>query len=139
MAKRHKPPAAPDQPAPSEIKVIPSGAMSVRRVPLPLARHFHQICTASLAETLAEAGLKSGQFAVLVYLSRVTGEPGIDQNTLAARMGYDRARVSQLADELETMGLLDRRVNGADRRARVLRLTRRGEELRARLRPAVLA
>src|SRR5262245_58319387 len=138
MAKRRKQ-AALDQPTPAEIKVIPSGSMSVRRVPLALARHFHQICIASIADAMVEAGLKSGQFAVLVYLSRVTGEPGIDTNTLPAGMGYARARVSQLADELETLGLLDRGVNGADRRARVLQLTRRGEELRARLQPALLA
>jgi DNA-binding MarR family transcriptional regulator len=69
----------------------------------------------------------------------VTGEPDIDQNGLAARLGIDRARVSQLLDEIDAMGLVDRRVNGADRRARLLRLTPRGERLRARLQPASIA
>jgi len=138
MAKRRNL-AEPEQVTPADIKRVGSGALSVRRAPAPLARHFFQICATSTAGTLAGEGLKPGQFAFLVYLSRVTGEPGIDQNGLAARMGLDRARVSQLADELEAMGLIDRRVNGADRRARVLRLTPRGEQLRARLHPAILA
>src|SRR3954454_16102344 len=118
---------------------VESGALPLHRVPLALARHFFQICTAASIGTIAGTGLKTGQFAVLSHLSHVTGEPGIDQNGIAARMGVDRARVSQLVDELEAMGLIDRRVNGADRRARVLRLTRRGEELRAKLQPAVRA
>jgi DNA-binding MarR family transcriptional regulator len=104
-----------------------------------LARHFFQICTAASADTVAKQGLKSGQFAILALLSSKTGEPGIDQTGIAARMGVDRARVSQLMEELEAMGLIDRRVNGTDRRARVLRLTPRGEQIRARLQPAVLA
>src|SRR4051794_11324562 len=116
-----------------------SSAPPVRRVPLALARHFFQICSAASAALVATEGLKTGQFAILTHLSSVTGEPGIDQNSVAARMGVDRARVSQLAEELEALGLIDRRVNGADRRARVLRLTPRGERLRARLQPAARA
>jgi DNA-binding MarR family transcriptional regulator len=124
---------------PSDVGTVTIGRGRVTRVPLALARHFIKICTAASAETVAGEGLKSGQFAVLAHLSRKTGEPGIDQNGIAARMGVDRARVSQLVDELEAMGLIDRRVNGADRRARVLHLTPRGEELQARLLPAVRA
>jgi DNA-binding MarR family transcriptional regulator len=138
MARRRNA-ANSDHATPADINTVGGGAPLVRRVPLPLARHFFQICTAASAETVAGEGLKSGQFAILAHLSRKTGEPGIDQTGIAARMGVDRARVSQLMEELEAMGLVDRRVNGADRRARVLRLTPRGEQLRARLQPAVLA
>src|SRR5262245_28125047 len=80
-----------------------SAPLPLIRVPLALARHFIQICTAASADILAAEGMKSGQFSILAHLGR---EPGIDQNTLAARMGVDRARVSQLADELDTMGLI---------------------------------
>src|SRR4051794_3146462 len=102
---------------PDDVWMVESGALPLQRVPLALARHFFQICTAASVGTVAGKGLKTGQFAVLSHLSPVTGEPGIDQNGIAARMGVDRARVSQLVDELEAMGLIDRRVNGADRRA----------------------
>jgi DNA-binding MarR family transcriptional regulator len=104
-----------------------------------LGRRFLHICITAAAETLTEEGITPGQLGVLVNLSPVTGEPDIDQNGLAARLGIDRARVSQLLDEIDAMGLVDRRVNGADRRARLLRLTPRGERLRARLQPASIA
>jgi DNA-binding MarR family transcriptional regulator len=44
-----------------------------------------------------------------------------------------------MIDSLEAEGLVDKRVHPSDRRARVLRLTRRGAELRRRLRPSLLA
>jgi DNA-binding MarR family transcriptional regulator len=108
----------------------------VRRTPISLARRFFQICTAAAAEAIAGDGLTPQQLGVLAYLNRQTGEPDIDQNGLAARLGIDRASTSALVDDLEAMGLVERRVNGADRRARLLRLTSRGEKVRARLHPA---
>src|SRR5262245_13462762 len=118
----------------ARVSADPGDALPLPRIPLALARHFFQICTAASAGTVAAEGLKSGQFSILAHLRR---EPGLDQNAIAVRMGVDRARVSQLVDELEVMGLIDRRVNGTDRRARVLRLTPRGEELQTRLQPVV--
>ena len=120
---------------PEKGKVAARGPAPVYRAPIPLARRLLQLCTSATAEAVAAEGLKPGEFAVLVYLSKVTGEPGIDQNGLATRLGVERARVSQLVDALEKRGLVDRRVNGADRRARHLRLTPRGEQVRARLHP----
>jgi len=110
----------------------------VHRVPIALARRFFQICTTIMADgALANEDLTPLQFAVLAYLNSVTGEPDIDQNGLAARMGIDRSHVSILVEQLVVMGLVDRRVNEADRRAHTLRLTRRGEKLHHHLRPAV--
>ena len=42
-------------------------------------------------------------------------------------------------DRLESRGLLERRVNGEDRRARLVRLTSRGEKLHGRLYPKAFA
>lgn len=134
MARRRQR-AGGEEPAVSKAKVE-EDAPPLMRVPLALARHFMQICTAAADETVAREGMKTGQFSVLAHLGR---EPDLDQNSIAARMGVERARVSQLADELEAMGLIDRRVNGSDRRARILRLTPRGEEVRARLQPLARA
>src|SRR5215468_2225311 len=127
----------PHRPAPTDAGM--TELAPVRRTPMSLARRFVQICTTATAETLAGENLTPTQFAILVYLSRETGEPDIDQISLAERLGIDRARASQLADELEAMKLLERRVNRADRRARLLRLTPRGETLRARLHPTQIA
>ena len=44
-----------------------------------------------------------------------------------------------IIDDLEAKGLVQRRVNGADRRARELRATARATGLRRRMRPKVLA
>jgi len=112
-----------------------SGGIPVRRVPISLARRFFQICTGAVAEGCSAEGLTPLQGGVLAYLNRSDGEPDIDQNGLAARLGIDRASTSQLLDELESMGLVERRVSDADRRVRLLRLTPAGEKVRSRIRP----
>ena len=76
---------------------------------------------------------------VLAYLNRQNGQPDIDQNGLADRLGIDRYSASLLIDRLEEQGIVERRVNYADRRARQLRLTRRGEKLYTKLRAPVVA
>jgi MarR family transcriptional regulator, temperature-dependent positive regulator of motility len=107
------------------------------RVPFPLARRFHQICATVLAETLADEELP----APLRYaaLACVDDFPGIDQRRLALLAGIDRTNVGQIVDELEAKGLVERRINGADRRARQLYPTPRGRDLRRRMRPKMLA
>jgi DNA-binding MarR family transcriptional regulator len=112
-----------------------SGGVPVLRSPAALARRFFQICTTATVETLAGESLTPLQFGVLAYLNCETGEPEMDQNGLAARLGIDRASTSQLVDELEERGLVKRRVNDADRRARLLCLTPQGVKLHARLQP----
>ena len=107
----------------------------VRRVPLALARRFLQICNAVAAQSIAEVQLVPLEFAAMAYLNCDVGEPGIDQATLAARMGIDRNSASQLVAGLEGKGLLETRIKAQDRRSRALWLTRRGEKLYLRLQP----
>jgi DNA-binding MarR family transcriptional regulator len=114
-----------------DLVVLRSG-VPIKRIATPLARRFSQICTAVLADMTAEADLSPLQYAALSYLF---DEPDIDQNGLAARLGVDRTSAGQLIDEMEAKGLVERRVNDADRRARLLRLSARGTKLRERLRP----
>jgi DNA-binding MarR family transcriptional regulator len=125
--------AGPDRP----VQVVSwSGGAPIRRVPIALARRFVQICLAVAAETLEGENLTPLQFAVLANLN---DESDVDQISLAARLGVDRNSASVLVEQLEKRGLIDRRVNGADRRARLLRLTRIGNDLHERLRPAMRA
>jgi DNA-binding MarR family transcriptional regulator len=114
-----------------DLVVLKSG-VPIKRIATPLARRFAQICTAALADMTAEAGLTPLQYAALSYLC---DEPDIDQNGLASRLGVDRTSVGQFIDQMEAKGLVERRINGADRRARMLRLSTRGTKLRERLRP----
>jgi DNA-binding MarR family transcriptional regulator len=107
------------------------------RVPFALARRFQLICNAVMAELLAEEEVS----VPLAYhaLALVEDFPGLDQRRLAALTGVDRTHIGQIVDDLETRGFVERRVSGADRRARELRATRRAVELRDRMRPRVLA
>jgi DNA-binding MarR family transcriptional regulator len=104
---------------------------------VPLVRRLLQICTAASAEFLAAQGLVLLEMGALANLSRQSGQPDIDQNGLAERLSIDRYSASLLVDRLEAKGIIERRVNGLDRRARLLRLTPRGEKLYARLRAPV--
>jgi DNA-binding MarR family transcriptional regulator len=132
MAPRRDP-AATDRP----VQVVTwSGGAPIRRVPVALARRVVQICLAVAAETLDGENLTPLQFAVLANLN---DEADVDQNSLAARLGVDRNTASVLVDQMVKKGLVDRRINGADRRARVLRLSRAGDQLHERLRPAMRA
>jgi DNA-binding MarR family transcriptional regulator len=108
----------------------------VRRVPLALARRFLQVCITALAEALEGEDLTPLQYGVMAY---VIGEPDIDQSGLAARLGIDRNNASLVVDQLEEKRLITRRINGADRRAKLLRLTARGEKLHARVYPRTFA
>jgi DNA-binding MarR family transcriptional regulator len=106
----------------------------VRRVLMALARRLFQISTTAIAEVLTPEDLTPLQYAVIAY---VEGEPDLDQSGVAARIGIDRNNASLVVDQLERKGLLERRVNGVDRRARLLRITPRGKKLYDRLRPKV--
>jgi DNA-binding MarR family transcriptional regulator len=108
----------------------------VRRVLIAMARRLFQICTTATADVLVNEDLTPMEYGVIGYLN---GEPDIDQSALAERLGIDRNHTSLLVDQLEKKRLLERRVNGADRRAKLLRLTARGTALYARLMPSVFA
>jgi DNA-binding MarR family transcriptional regulator len=107
------------------------------RVPMPLSRCFQQICATVIAATLAEEKIS----LPMRYpaLACIQDFPGIDQARLAALLSMDRVSVGSLVDELERLGLVERRIHGKDRRARELYLTRQGAQLRRRLRPKLLA
>lgn len=108
----------------------------VMRMTTPVARRFYQICLAMVAQSLAAAQLTPPQFGTLAYLNRQTGEPGIDQAGLAVRLGIDRNNTGLAVAELEAKELVERRIDPADKRARCLYLTPKGERLYRQLLPA---
>ncbi|MFT3957215.1 MAG: MarR family transcriptional regulator [Piscinibacter sp.] len=101
-----------------------------------LIRRLHQQSTQVFQAQTQAAGfdLTSVQFAAL---DAVAGQPGIDQASLAATIGFDRATIGGVIDRLEQKGLLQREVSVLDRRARSLQLTPAGERLLAAVRPVV--
>ena len=104
--------------------------------PIALGRRFYQIAVAAAAEVHEPTGLIPLEFAVLIHLH---DEPGMDQNTLAERMALDRTSTGALVYRLEQQGLVERHVNGRDRRARELRLAPRGLALHNKQRPKARA
>jgi DNA-binding MarR family transcriptional regulator len=101
------------------------------RTPGYLARRFQQVCVAIISESLAKDGSQQ-QFAVLSGLEHL---PGTDQRSLAEALSIVPVNLGQIIDQLEQMGLAERRINGADRRARALHPTARGRQLHRRLLP----
>ena len=113
-------------------------AVPIPRHPIGLARRFYQLATAVTAEVheRERTGLRHLEFGVMVTVHDM---PGLDQNSLAEWLVLDRATISALVFRLEQQGLLERAVNSADRRARVLRLTKKGKVLHDRVRPLTQA
>jgi DNA-binding MarR family transcriptional regulator len=103
-----------------------TGAPPLPRRPGPLSRRFQQVCAGMITEALAGEELVQLEFGSLVYIDI---EPGLDQRRLAEAMGIDPSNASLIVDRLHAMGLIARRINGADRRARELYLTPKGKKL----------
>ncbi|WP_126638986.1 MarR family winged helix-turn-helix transcriptional regulator [Embleya hyalina] len=64
-------------------------------------------------------------------------EPVRSQATLAESIGADKTRVIAVLDDLEQRGLIRRRPDPADRRARLLSLTEQGHRVRAAVRSGI--
>ena len=124
------------QPAGPATREATAGRLT--RYPIALARRFYQIATAVTAEVHEheKTGLRHLEFGVMV---RLHDTPGLDQNSLAEWMALDRTTISALVFRLEQRGLIERAVNGADRRARMLRLTTKGKTLHDRVREKAAA
>jgi len=75
--------------------------------------------------SLAESGLSDATWAPLVHLSE--GGDGQSQKHLAARLGIDASSLVRLLDILERQGLIERRPDEKDGRARLIYLTPAGE------------
>jgi DNA-binding MarR family transcriptional regulator len=125
-----------DAPSTSPAAVKPGVHPLYRRHIGHLSRRLQQICHGILTAYLVEDGLTLLQYAALTVVADM---PGIDQRGLAYAVGIVPVNAGQLASELEAMGLVDRRTSAADRRARELRLSRRGEQVMRRVLPRNLA
>lgn len=102
----------------------------------PLSRRFFQVYLGLILEVLEPFELDPSFYSVLVELS---DQPGIDQRRLGEALGIDRTSIGEIVDELERRGLIDRRVDPDDRRARVLCLNKKGDALRLKIRPSMQA
>jgi DNA-binding MarR family transcriptional regulator len=98
-----------------------------------VGRVFRQLAASSVAD------LPGGPRGYLVLTAVARIRPG-SQLALAQQLGVDKTVMTYLLDELEAAGLVERRPDPADRRARHVLITERGTgsltEFAARLRTA---
>lgn len=86
-----------------------------------LARRWRR----AIDHELAAAGLTDATWTPLIHLSE--GGDDISQTELAMRVGLDASSLVRLLDLLEGRGLVERRVDPNDRRARRIVLTPAGK------------
>lgn len=110
----------------------------IQEMPGHLARRFQQIAVAVFLAEAEKSGfdLTPVQYAALVAVS---SNPGTDQATLAGLIAYDRTTITGVVDRLVQKGLLARRENSRDRRARELNVTEAGLRTLRGITPAVEA
>jgi DNA-binding MarR family transcriptional regulator len=72
---------------------------------------------------LEPLGLRPPHFGVMTLIE---ARPGSGQNELVERSMIDASSMVKVIDELEAMGLAERRVDPADRRKRAVHLTAKG-------------
>lgn len=82
------------------------------------SRGFHQ--------ALAPLGIEPRHFLLMRHVMR---EEGRTQQSLGEALGVPPSRMVAIVDQLEARGLLERRANPSDRRARALHVTPAGRRL----------
>jgi MarR family transcriptional regulator, lower aerobic nicotinate degradation pathway regulator len=80
---------------------------------------------------LEPEGLHPRHFGVMTM---VAAQPGMSQQQLHEKTAIDPSSMVAVIDELEAMGLAERRQRAEDRRARTIYLTERGEQTLERVR-----
>jgi DNA-binding MarR family transcriptional regulator len=113
-----------------QVPALGDGMTDLETMPGHLIRRLQQISVSLFTARMAEAGLDltSVQFAALATLR---DRLGLDQQTLAGLIAYDRVTIGGVLDRLVEKGLVLREVSPLDRRARVLRLSADGESVLA--------
>lgn len=104
----------------------PIDAQALEELPGFYIRRLQQIAVAIFLEETQDFGITPVQFAALTAIHR---EPGLDQRTLAGRIGFDTSTLGSVIDRLEARGLVVRSNSPTDRRVRLLHLTDAGVTL----------
>ncbi len=91
-----------------------------------LANHMARLFAKALAEAIRPHGLAPAQFMVLLELWR---EDGVTQKQLVERLDVEQATMASTLARMERDGLIERRPDAADARARIIHLTGRAREL----------
>ena len=110
-----------DGPIPGELGVFPGYLLA--RLGEASRRRFHR--------ALEPEGLHPRHFGVMTM---VAAQPGLSQQELHEKTAIDPSSMVAVIDELEALGLAERRPHPDDRRVRTIFLTALGEEKLERVR-----
>ena len=113
---------------------VPAALLPLADRPGFLIRRLHQIHIAIFLEECARFGITPVQYSVMTALERAGA---LDQMSLGAEVGIDRANATDVVRRLERRGVLRRKAGAADSRLKICSLTPAGRQLAARMRPAV--
>jgi DNA-binding MarR family transcriptional regulator len=91
-----------------------------------LANHVARLFARELAEAVRPLGLAPAQFMVLIELWR---DEGLTQKDLVGRLDVEQATMAATLARMERDGLIERRPDQADARARRIQLTVRARAL----------
>jgi DNA-binding MarR family transcriptional regulator len=86
--------------------------------------------SARFAERLEPLGLRPPHVGILGVINQADG---LSQQALGERLGIFPSRLVAIVDEMERLGLIERRNNPSDRRSYALYLTKAGREMLVKL------
>ncbi|MEP7295532.1 MAG: MarR family transcriptional regulator [Burkholderiales bacterium] len=98
-------------------------------------RRLQQIAVGIFMDETADVNITPVQFALLFAASK---EAGLDQRTLAGRIGLDTSTIGTVVDRLESRQLIERKISPDDKRVRLLSVTPAGRKLLQGVMPAML-
>jgi DNA-binding MarR family transcriptional regulator len=123
-------------PATLELAVVSSSRSTNQHYPGYLIRRAQQVASSIFFSRLRPFGLTPIQHTIL----RVLQEHGsIDQRSLATLAGLDTSTTTDVLVRLVEKKLVSRTAGTLDRRTRVVRLSKRGERLLAKVQPHIVA
>ncbi|AOB31675.1 MarR family transcriptional regulator [Bordetella sp. H567] len=92
---------------------------------------MHRAYRAAADKALADYGLSQATAWPVIWVGRL-GD-GVRQGVLADAMGVEGPSLVRVVDQLQAAGLIERREDPLDRRAKTLHLTQAGHALRERV------
>lgn len=104
-----------------------------RRLP-PLLRRCWYGLNQAFRKRLAYLGLTPNQFTLLRWLEEDDGG-GVRQSTICTRMASDPNTIAALVERMQADGLVKRKVDPSDRRARLISPTAKGRRVYSKARP----
>jgi DNA-binding MarR family transcriptional regulator len=96
-----------------------------------------QFLTSGREQVLAEFGLTVADFDVLATLRRRAGSDAVNVRELQHAMMLSSSGITKRLDRLETLGMIERHPDPADRRGVLIRLSRAGLDLIETAVPAI--